>query len=196
MEALPKASLPNKKYRLDCGQKIIDFEAAAQQLGSWRKAADSTGIPRSTYQHLYNREQRFEMSEVTLQFFRSTDGIHFLHRLTLSIELVISHLCGSGIGAIQWVYELSQLDKLIANSDGSVCERLQVLESSIIGFGVTQFEQLSKKMPKQSITCALDETFPSAICWWLWNRYRTLSSLSSLHKDAIVIPGNGRWRTH
>ena len=96
MEVAPKASLPNKKYRLECGQKIIDFQVAAQQLGSRRKAADSTGIPRSTYQHLHDREQKFEMNEVTLQFFRTADGIHFLHRLTLSIELVISHLCGSG----------------------------------------------------------------------------------------------------
>ena len=160
MEVKSKANLPNKKYRLACGQKIIDFEAATQQLGSQRKAADSTGIPRSTYQHLHDREQRFEMSEVTLQFFRTADGIHFLHRLTLSIELVISHICGSGIGAIQWVYELSQLDKIIASSDGSVCERLQLLESGIIEFGVTRFEQLSKKMPRKAIACALDETFP------------------------------------
>ena len=119
MEVKSKANLPNKKYRLACGQKIIDFEAATQQLGSQRKAADSTGILRSTYQHLHDREQRFEMSEVTLQFFRTTDGIHFLHRLTLSIELVISHICGSGIGAIQWVYELSQLDKIIASPNFS-----------------------------------------------------------------------------
>lgn len=164
MDITSKASLPNKKYRLECGQKVIDFEAAIQQLGSQRKAANSTGIPRSTYQHLHDREQKFEMSEITLQFFRTADGIHFLHRLTLSIEFVISHICGSGIGAIKWVYELSQLDKIIANSKGSVCERLQALESGIIEFGETQFTQLSKKMPKKAITCALDETFPSAIC--------------------------------
>jgi hypothetical protein len=62
------------------------------------------------------------------------------------------------------VYELSQLDKIIANSDGSICERLQNLESRVIEFGVTRFKQLSKKMPKKAITCALDETFPSDIC--------------------------------
>ena len=164
MEVTSNASQPNKNYRLECGQKIIDFEEAAERLGSQRRAAECTGIARSTYQHLYNREQKFEMSEVTLQFFRTADGVSFLHRLTLSIEFVISHICGSGIGAIQWIYELSQLDKIVASSDGSICERLQTLETGIVEFGATQFEDLSKKMPKKSIACALDETFPSDIC--------------------------------
>ena len=164
MEVTSNASQPNKNYRLECGQKIIDFEEAAERLGSQRRAAECTGIARSTYQHLYNREQKFEMSEVTLQFFRTADGVSFLHRLTLSIEFVISHICGSGIGAIQWIYELSQLDKIVASSDGSICERLQTLETGIVEFGATQFVDLSKKMPKKSIACALDETFPSDIC--------------------------------
>ena len=164
MEFTSNASLPNKKYRLEFGRKIVDFESAVKQLGSERSAAKHTGIPRSTYQHLHDREKRFDMSEVTLQFFRTSDGVHFLHRLTLSIEFVISHICGSGIGAIQKVYELSQLDKIIATSDGSLCDRLQRLEDSIVEFGEIQFDHLSKKMPKKPIACALDETFPSDIC--------------------------------
>jgi len=164
MDVTSNASLPNKKYRLESGRKIVEFESAVKLFGSQRRAAKHTGIPRSTYHHLHDREKRFDMSEVTLQFFRTPDGIHFLHRLTLSIEFVISHICGSGIGAIQKLYELCQLDKIIAASDGSLCDRLQRLEGSIMEFGEIQFEQLSKKMPKKPIACALDETFPSDIC--------------------------------
>lgn len=145
MEVTSNASLPNKKYRLESGRKIVDFESAVKQLGSERRAAKHTGIPRSTYHHLHDREKRFDMSEVTLQFFRTSDGVHFLHRLTLSIEFVISHICGSGIGAIQKVYELSQLDKIIATSDGSLCDRLQRLEDNIVEFGEIQFDHLSKQ---------------------------------------------------
>jgi len=164
MDVTSNASLPNKKYRLESGRKIVDFESAVKLYGSQRRAAEHTGIPRSTYHHLHDREKKFDMSEVTLQFFRTPDGIHFLHRLTLSIEFVISHICGSGVGAIQKLYELSQLDKIIAASDGSLCDRLQRLESSVMEFGEIQFEQLSKNMPKKPIACALDETFPSDIC--------------------------------
>lgn len=155
---------PNKKYRLESNRKIIDFENSAQSLGSYRKAAKETGIARSTYQHLNAREKRFEMGEDTERFFRTSDGVNFLHRLTLAIEFVLSQICGAGITAIQRVYELSQLDRIIACSDGSLCERLKTLETHITAFGDKQFEHLGEKMPEKSITCALDETFPSGIC--------------------------------
>jgi hypothetical protein len=159
-----RCSLPNKKYRLETGQKIINFESAVKQFGSDRKAAENTGVPRSTYQHLRDREQKFGMSETTREFFRTSDGVNFLHSFTLAIEFVISQICGGGIGAIQKVYELSQLNKIIATSTGAIGERLKVLENRIIEFGTDQFEQLSKAMASKSITCALDETFPSDIC--------------------------------
>lgn len=166
MELTSEASsnLPNKTYRAAVGQKIIAFEAAAKKLGSQRKAAKNTGIPRSTYQDLHTREQKFDMDKSTVHFFRTTGGVNFIHRLTVAIEFVISHLCGSGIGVIQKIYELSQLDKIIASSKGAIGKRLRELEDSIIDFGSATFEQLSKEMPKKSITCALDETFPSDIC--------------------------------
>jgi len=47
MEVTSNASQPNKNYRLECGQKIIDFEEAAERLGSQRRAAECTGIARS-----------------------------------------------------------------------------------------------------------------------------------------------------
>ena len=141
-----RLSLPNKKYRLKTGQKIISFESAAKKFGSHRKASENTGIHRSTYQHLYARKLKFGMSDATKKFFRTSDDVNLLHSLTLAIEFVISHICGGGIGAIKKICELSQLDEIIATSTGAIGERLKALETAIIGFGTNQFEKLCKTM--------------------------------------------------
>ena len=165
MEVTSNASiLQNKNYRIEYGKKIVDFEQAARSLGSLRKAADQTGIARTTYQHLRNREQQFDLNENVKIFFRSTDGVNFLHRIILAAEFVFSQLAGAGVSTIQRFYQLSQLDQIIANSDGVLCERLKTLENRIIEFGNEQFVHLGSSMPQKPITCALDETFPSGIC--------------------------------
>ncbi|MFV2059000.1 MAG: hypothetical protein ACC707_21280, partial [Thiohalomonadales bacterium] len=161
MEMTQKSSFKNQKTRLENNQKIIQFEKALKESGSQRKAEELTGTPRTTYQHWNNRQQKRDLNDVVEDFFRQPEGVEFLHRLTLAAEFVITQLSGSGAGVVQKFYELSQLDKLVACSDGSLHKRISKLENNLIEFGETQFEKLGKNMPAKAVTCALDETFPS-----------------------------------
>ena len=164
MDATQDSSIKTKNYRRASNQKVIQFEEAIKKMGSQRKASKLTGIPRSTYQHLDQRQQRCNLNNVVKDFFRQPEGLDFLHRLTLAAEFVITQLCGGGIGSVQKFYELSQLDKLIANSDGTLCKRISTIENNLISYGKQQFSKLSLDMPSKAVTCALDETFPSGIC--------------------------------
>ncbi len=164
MDVATKASFKNKNSRLQDNQKIIQFENALKKAGSQREAAKLTDIPRMTYQHLNQRQQRCGLDDVTSEFFRQPEGLNFLHRLTVAAEFVITQLGGSGIGVIKKFYELTHLDRLVASSFGSLHNRISTLENNLVKFGDKEFEKLSQNMPPKAITCALDETFPSGIC--------------------------------
>lgn len=164
MEVTQKSSFKNQEARLNANQKIIQFEEALKESGSQRKAQALTGIPRTNYQYWHNREQRGYLNEVVEAFFRQPEGVEFLHRLTLSAEFAITQLGGSGMGVVQEFYALSQLDRLVACSGGSLHKRRLALENNLIEFGQAQCEKLGKNMPAKAVTCALDETFPSDIC--------------------------------
>ena len=164
MNEVKNSSRKNKDYRLDSNQKVIRFEEALKKVGSQRKAEKMTGIPRTTYQHLSQRQQRCNLNNVTKGFFHTPEGQEFLHRMTLAAEFVITQVCGSGIGAIQTFYELLQLDSLTASSTGALHKRLSIMEKNLINYGDQQFDKLGRSMPPKAVTCALDETFPSGIC--------------------------------
>ena len=164
MNEVKNSSRKNKDYRLDSNQKVIRFEEALKKVGSQRKAEKMTGIPRTTYQHLSQRQQRCNLNNATKGFFHTPEGLEFLHRMTLAAEFVITQVCGSGIGAIQTFYELLQLDSLTASSTGALHKRLSIMERNLINYGDQQFDKLGRSMPPKAVTCALDETFPSGIC--------------------------------
>jgi hypothetical protein len=164
MNEIKSSSTKSKDYRLGSHQKVIRFEEALKETGSQRKAEKITGIPRTTYQHLSQRQQRCQLNDTVRDFFHTPEGLAFLHRITLTAEFVITQVCGSGIGVVQTFYELTQLDKLTACSDGTLHKRLSTLERNLIDYGEQQFEKLGQTMPAKAVTCALDETFPSGIC--------------------------------
>ena len=164
MDIATKASPKNKISRLQNNQKIFQFEEALRYSGSQRKAEKLTGIPRTTYQHLNQRQKRGDLDKITSEFFRQPEGLAFLHQLTVAAEFVITQLCGSGIGVVKKFYELTQLDTLVACSFGTLHERISTLENNLVTFGAQQFETLGAAMSAKTVTCALDETFPSGIC--------------------------------
>jgi hypothetical protein len=164
MNEVKNSSKKSKDYRLDSNHKVIRFEEALKETGSQRKAERMTGIARTTYQHLSQRQQRCQLDDAVREFFHTPGGLAFLHRITLTAEFVITQVCGSGIGAVQTFYELAQLDQLTACSDGTLHKRLSTLERNLIDYGQQQFEKQGKTMPAKAVTCALDETFPSGIC--------------------------------
>ena len=97
MNEVKSSSKKSKDYRLDSNQKVIRFEEALKETGSQRKAEKMTGIPRTTYQHLSQRQQRCQLDHTVRDFFYTPEGLAFLHRITLTAEFVITQVCGSGM---------------------------------------------------------------------------------------------------
>jgi hypothetical protein len=164
MNKAKNSSTKYKDYRLDSNQKVILFEEVLKQGGSQRTAEKLTGIPRMTYQHLSQRQQKCNLNDTVKDFFHTQEGLDFLHRMTLAANFVITQVCGGGIGAVQTFYELALLDNLTACSDGTLHKCLSTLERNLIHYGEQQFEKQGQTMPAKAVTCALDETFPSGIC--------------------------------
>lgn len=158
------STFKNKNYHQDINKKIIDFNQAFEKTGSQRAAATLTNIPRSSSRYHQQRQKACDIDEDTKAFFRTPSGMNFLHRISLAVEFVFTQVGDSGIRQIQSFYELSQLDRLISCSLGSLQKRIETQENTLIQFGEQQEKALVDTMPTKDITCCLDETFPSDIC--------------------------------
>ena len=134
MNHAKNSSTKYRDYRLDSNQKVVLFEEVLKQGGSQRTAEKFTGIPRTTYQHLSQRQQKCKLNDTVKDFFHTPEGLEFLHRVTLAANFVITQVCGGGIGALQTFYELALLDNLTACSDGTLHKCLSTLESNLIHY--------------------------------------------------------------
>lgn len=167
MESTSKASqiFKNLQNRSRINKNVTEFSQACKETNSERAASRVTGIPRSTAQYHAKRHSQIELDETVLEFFCSNPGMTFLNQLVLAIEFVMSQLGHCGVRLIQCLYELSHLDRLVACSTGTLSGRIKQMESNMIDYGEQQEVQLVKSMPTdKTITCCLDETFPSGIC--------------------------------
>jgi len=144
---------------------VLNFNRAYEETKSERAAARMTGLPRSTAQYHTKRQRQCDLDDAVIAFFQSSSGMAFLNQLVLSIEFVLSQLGHAGLRLIQRLYELSKLDRLIACSLGALSKRIKQMEANMIAYGEKQEAQLVETMETdKTITCCLDETFPSGIC--------------------------------
>jgi hypothetical protein len=167
MESVQDASLTfkNLNNRRRINGNVLNFNQAHAETKSERAAAKVTGIPRSTAQYHARRQRECDLDDAVLAFFQSDAGMTFLNQLVLAIEFVLSQLGHCGLRLIQQLYELSQLDRLVACSVGVLSQRIKLIETNLIAYSEQQESQLTEAMPNnKTITCCLDETFPSGIC--------------------------------
>lgn len=162
MDLTSAASFKNKEKRETLIQNILRFEEARKKTSSQRQAAELCGIARSTAQYREKRQQACDLDQAVQTFFNSPAGLDFLHQLCLAAEFSFSQLGGAGIRVIQTFYELSQLDRFVACSEGSLQGRIKNLEDRMIEYGQQQEAELAQHLPEgKKVTLSLDETFPS-----------------------------------
>jgi len=93
---------------------IQNYEAANQSSQSQREIAEALGIPRSTLQHWLKRKDSIDADPEVINFFESSAGTAFLHRLVLGAHFVMTLLGASGIRHVCQFIELTGLDRFIA----------------------------------------------------------------------------------
>jgi len=156
---------PERQWkRSETVQHVTDFEVAAREATSQRAYAREHEVPRTTLQYWLERKGALDASPAMVAFFESPDGVAFLHRLTVALQLVITYVGANGLRSTQKVLELAGLGPFVANSFGSRQKLGRQMEEHIGVFGRQQREELAAKMAPKQITLCEDETFHPATC--------------------------------
>jgi hypothetical protein len=154
-----------KAERLETSKKIIAFQTAinAQHM-TQQQAAALVGIPRSTLYHNLKRQEKIPLSNKTIEFFESPDGVEFLHCLLTGILLVMVQMGGCGLRLASLLLRHCHVDHFVASSYGSLQKQTVALEKIISEFGCEETERLSKGMSAKKISACVDETFHPSPC--------------------------------
>jgi len=161
--ATPEAS---PRYpRLATSQLLDDFRDQQQRCGtSTRQFAQQQQLPRSTLQAWLDRQRHLDLDPAVVQFFDSTVGLAFLHRLVAAAHLVFGLQGSAGLRLLTDFFRLGQLDRFVAASYGARQQFAAALEQGVIDFAAAQRQQLAQDMAPKEIAVAEDETYHPDIC--------------------------------
>lgn len=157
----------NKKTRynrLDVAQKVVNIKAVLKKTNNKSEAARESGVPRSTARYWLDREGKTGLSPEVELFFESPPGMAFLHQLFIAAQFTITQLSPCGVDVLANFLQLSQLDKFVASSHGTLYKQAVQMEEAINQFGEQEGKSLGLKMRNKKITLCEDETFHPEIC--------------------------------
>ena len=157
----------NKKTRydrLDVAQKVVNIKSVLKKTNNKSEAARESGVPRSTARYWLDREGKTGLSPEVELFFESPPGMAFLHQLFIAAQFIITQLSPCGVDILAKFLQLSQLDKFVASSHGTLYKQSVQMEEAINQFGEQEGKALGLKMRHKKITLCEDETFHPEIC--------------------------------
>lgn len=128
---------------------------------SQRKLAEKYAVPRTTLQHWINRknELKGKIDPKVVEFFESSSGQAWLHKMMLSTFLIFHHNGNSGIPDLHEYFEMVEINKFVGTSITSLQKVGKKIDKKIDTFGKKETGRLAKDMSPKSITGALDENF-------------------------------------
>ncbi|MBF0198121.1 MAG: hypothetical protein HQL32_10430 [Planctomycetes bacterium] len=132
--------------------------------GSLVDLAKETGIPRTTIQHWNARTDLSDLPPAMVEFFESSVGEEFLHRLFVSLMFDLHEHGNASLRCLTTFLRKTQLDRFISVSKSSLERAARNVQCSTIQFADQEKERLSKLMPEKNISIAEDETFPNGTC--------------------------------
>ncbi len=150
--------------RLDVAQKVVNIKSVLKKTNNKSEAARVSGVPRSTARYWLDREGKTGLSPEVELFFESPPGMAFLHQLFIAAQFTITQLSPCGVDILAKFLHLSQLDKFVASSHGTLHKQSMQMEAVINQFGDLEGKKLALKMPKKKITLCEDEPFHPEIC--------------------------------
>lgn len=154
-----------RRSRIEIARLLARYEKMAQEL-SEVDIARHLEIPRTTLRHWRQRKDSLPCSAVVADFFEHPDGIAFLHRLIVTLHVVLSYQ-PHGLRGVMQIIQLSGLDIFVANSLGAQQAVAQQIEQQILSYGAGQREQAvahRSQAPVKPISLLEDETFHPEIC--------------------------------
>jgi peptide deformylase len=143
---------------------VAAFQAELHQSFSQRQYAREHNIPRSTLQYWLSRKATIDADPTVVDFFESSVGLAFLHRLVVAAHLVFNQEGPCGIRLICEYLELTGLHRFAAASIGSQHKMARRMEEQIIAYSVQEQTRLANTMAPKIITVCEDETYHPEIC--------------------------------
>ena len=138
-------------------------ELRAQGL-SERQAAQELKVPRTTLQAWRVWHDTLDICPHVADFFHSSPGLAFLHRIVIAFHLVCVEIGACGIRLVCLFLHLTGLDRFVAASYGAQQQvNLQVAQASV-AYDHTEPPRLAKAMPPKDLTVTQDETFTGGLC--------------------------------
>lgn len=150
--------------RRTVAKKGAEYKQAILKVGTQRQAAQDIGVPRTTLQHWLARQGQTGLAPEVETFFESPAGAAFLHQLFIAAHFVIAEVGPSGSRLFCTFLQLSQLDKIVGSSYGSIQKFSVQMEKGIVQFERIERVRLSKDMTQKKITTCQDETYHPEIC--------------------------------
>ncbi|WPL17664.1 hypothetical protein Thiowin_02699 [Thiorhodovibrio winogradskyi] len=151
--------------RLERAQTLAALASARAAGQSERQAAAAIGCPRSTLRDWSQSALALGDAPAALAAFIATEaGVHWLHRLVLAIQFVITLRAGGGVRLVSEVLELSGLSAFVGSSYGSQQALNAALEQALVDIAAEQRQALATGMLPRQISVCEDETFHPAIC--------------------------------
>lgn len=152
------------KTRLSVAESLSEYKTNLAKGMSQRNAARKIGVPRDTLRYWKNRSDEIPLSNATVDFFESRDGVIFIERLVNALQFVMTQVGPCGIRLISLVLQMSSLDYFVASSYETLRERGIKMEEAIVEFGREEKNRLAKSMSTKMISIAEDETFHHKPC--------------------------------
>ena len=148
--------------------KREQFEQLDSPWTSFSQVARQLEVPRTTLQDWRQQKQRLlkqdGLDSQTVEFFESSVGLSFLHRLLTAAHLVFGQAGGGGIRSLCSFLELSGLRHFAASSYGVQQAVAEEIENLIVEFGRQEDQRLAEQMTPRDISVVEDETFHPQCC--------------------------------
>ena len=131
---------------------------------SERQAAKTLQVPRTTLQAWRLWHDTLDICPHVAEFFQSSPGLAFLHRLVIAFHLACVEVGACGMRIVCLFLNLTGLDRFIAASYGAQQHVNSQVEHAIVTYRQSETARLSKDRPHKDLTVTQDETFPGGLC--------------------------------
>src|SRR5712692_2757715 len=131
---------------------------------SERQAAKELKVPRTTLQAWRIWHDTLDICPHVADFFQSSPGLAFLHRIVIAFHLVCVEVGACGIRLVCLFLNLTGLDRFIAASYGAQQQVKVQVAQAMVTYHHDETTRLAQDMPQKDLTVTQDETFTGGLC--------------------------------
>src|SRR5215831_9693742 len=166
IDAQPRGHVDRQQRweRLQRAEHLGQYHDLQAQGFSQRQATHRLQVPRTTLQAWRAWQDRLDACPHVIEFFESTPGLAFLHRLVLALHVVFVEIGACGIRLVCLFIQMTGLNRFVGASYGTQQSINRGVEEAMIAYRREETERLARDMTPKDITATQDETFTGGLC--------------------------------